>query len=458
MLYLSSHLKAKGFAVEVYDTTFGSVDGFADALTASRPRVLGLSSNLMTRATLLRMAAMGRDAGAVVVAGGPEAGPNAEEYLRHGVDLVVAGEGELTLQELLPHLEAHGRERLDQVRGIAYLDGAGTFRATPPRPLLRPLSAQPWPDRSAVDIGAYLRAWRGRHGFGSVSLVTARGCPYTCTWCSHGVFGRSHRRREVAEVADEVAWIAETYAPERLWYADDVFTHNRPWTLAFAAELARRRLRLPFECISRADRLNPQIADALAEMGCVRLWLGSESGSQRLLDRMGRLTRVEDVQAVTAMLQARGIQVGMFMMLGYEDESEADLEATVEHLKRSAPDLFLTTVAYPIRGTEYHQRVADRLRSDRPWAGRTDRDLRIAGRHSRRYYEHATRWLVNEVNACLEWRRGSRDWLRLGRMLLAARRGRLGMWLRRREREEDELAASGRGWGAGEARARGDAG
>lgn len=459
MLYLSSHLKAKGFAVEVYDTTFGSVEGFGDALTASRPRFVGLSCNLMTRATVLRMAAMAHDAGAVVVAGGPEAGPNADEYLRHGVDVVVAGEGELTLEELLRHLEAQGRDRLDEVRGIAFLDAAGEVRTTPPRPLLRPLSAQPWPDRAAVDLGAYLRAWRGRHGFGSVSLITARGCPFTCTWCSHGVFGRTYRRREVAEVADEVAWIAQTHAPERLWYADDVFTLNRPWTLAFAAELKRRGLRLPFECISRADRLNPDLADALAEMGCFRLWLGSESGSQRLLDRMGRLTRLEEVQAATAMLQARGIQVGMFMMLGYEGETEADLEATVQHLERSAPDLFLTTVAYPIRGTEYHRRVADRLRSDRPWAERTDRDLRIAGRHSRRYYDHATRWMVNEVNLHLERRRGCRDWLRLSRMLLAARRGRLGMWLTRNEREERELhASSGRGWGPAEERARGDAG
>jgi radical SAM superfamily enzyme YgiQ (UPF0313 family) len=306
-------------------------------------------------------------------------------------------------------------------------------------------------------MGPYLRAWRAHHGYASVSLLTARGCPYTCTWCSHGVFGRTYRRREVAEVADEVEWVAERLGPERLWYADDVFTLHRPWTLAFAAELGRRGIRLPFECISRADRINPRIADALAEMGCFRLWLGSESGSERVLDRMRRLTRVEEVQAVTAMLQERGIQVGMFLMLGYEDETSADLEATVEHLKRSAPDLFLTTVAYPVRGTEYHERVRDRLRCDRPWSERTDRDLRIAGRHSRRYYDHATRWMVNEVNLHLARRRGSRDWLRQGRMLLAAARGRIGMWLTRRQREEDELGASGRGWAGAEERTRGAA-
>jgi radical SAM superfamily enzyme YgiQ (UPF0313 family) len=155
------------------------------------------------------------------------------------------------------------------------------------------------------------------------------------------------------------------------------------------------------------------------------------------------------------MLQARGIEVGMFMMLGYEGEEERDLEATVDHLKRAAPDVFLTTVAYPIRGTEYWDRVSDRIRSERGWAERTDRDLRLAGRHSRSYYDHATRWMVNEVNLSLAWRRGLRDWPRLARMALAGRRGRLGMWLTRRQRETDDLSPpSGRGWADQERRAR----
>ena len=459
LLYLSSHLKRCGFSVEVYDTTFGSLDGFADVLERSRPAVVGLSCNLMTKSAILIMTAMAKKAGTWVVLGGPDAAPNAEDYLRNGADIVVIGEGEATLDELLRHLPDRGMKGLETVLGIAYLDDTDTLRTTPPRPQLRPLSAQPWPDREAVDMERYLEAWRSHHGAGSVSLITSRGCPFTCTWCSHGVFGRTHRRRDVAEVADEVEAILERYRPERLWYADDVFTLNRPWTIAYAAELDRRGIRVPFECISRADRINDEVADALAAMGCFRLWIGSESGSQRVLDAMQRRATVEDIRAKTAMLQARGIQVGMFMMLGFEGEDESDLEASVEHLKRSAPDIFLTTVAYPIRGTEYYEQVEDRIRSDRPWASRTDRDLRIAGRRSRRYYDHATRWMVNEVNLDRARRRGSRNWLRLGRLYLAARRGRLGMWLSRHEREIDGLAPpSGRGWDETERRARQAAG
>jgi len=459
LLYLSSHLKARGAKVEVYDTTFGSVDGFASRLASCRPAVVGLSCNLMTKSTILTMIDMAKRAGAWVVVGGPEPSPNAGDYLESGADIVVIGEGEVTLEELLRHLPADGMEGLEKVAGIAFLDDAGELRTTPPRAQLRPLSDQPWPDREGIDMDRYLETWRAHHGAASVSLITSRGCPFTCTWCSHGVFGQTHRRREVSEVADEVEFILEQFEPERLWYADDVFTLNRPWTLDLAAELSRRRIKVPFECISRADRINEEVADALAEMGCFRLWIGSESGSQRVLDAMKRLATVADIRAKTAMLQARGIQVGMFMMLGYDGEEISDLEASVEHLKRSSPDIFLTTVAYPIRGTAYHEQVRDRIRSERPWSDRTDRDLRIEGRHSRRYYDHVTRWMVNEVNLDRARRQGSHNWLRLGRLYLAARRGRVGMWLHRHESETDGMAPpSGRGWAETERLTRQDAG
>jgi radical SAM superfamily enzyme YgiQ (UPF0313 family) len=431
MLYLSSYLKDKGCPVEVFDPTFSSLEEFRERLHDCRPRVVGLSCNLLTRANILKMVTWSREAGAIVVLGGPEAGPHAREYLDRGAQVVVPGEGEQALEELIAHVRDRGLEGLHRIRGIVFADAEGRVHSTPPRPLIRPLSSIPWPDRDAVDFSRYLSTWKTHHGASSASLITARGCPFTCSWCSHGVFGRTHRRRTVVDVADEVEWLTERYAPDRLWYADDVFTHHRPWTLEYARELRRRKLHVPFECISRADRINEEIADALAEMGCFRLWIGSESGSQKVLDAMERLTTVEDVRAKTAMLQARGIKVGMFIMLGYEGEDESDLAATVEHLKRSSPDLFLTTVAYPIPGTRYHWRLKERIGSELAWADRTDRDLRISGNHRSDYYDHVTRWMVNEVNLHRSRASGLAGLVARSRMRIAAARGRLGMALTR---------------------------
>jgi radical SAM superfamily enzyme YgiQ (UPF0313 family) len=252
-------------------------------------------------------------------------------------------------------------------------------------------------------------------------------------------------------VVEEVARLKERYQPDQLWYADDVLTIHPRWFLEYAQGLKQAGLKIPFECISRADRLNEKVIEALAEMGCYRLWIGAESGSQRILEAMQRKTKIEDVQHKTKLLQAKGISVGMFIMLGYQGEEVSDLEATVDHLKKSNPDIFLTTVAYPIKGTRYYQAVENEIVSHLDWSIRTDRDLKVAGRYSKRFYDHATRWMVNEVNLHKLRQAGSKDLWRKSKMFINAQRGRLGMRLTQHEREQgDGSAGGGRGWPAQE--------
>jgi radical SAM superfamily enzyme YgiQ (UPF0313 family) len=425
LLYLASHLRAQGIPVGVFDGTFQSRRDFTARLASDRPAIVGLAANLMTKRTVLAMIAEARAAGAWVVVGGPDPPAYAEQYLGAGAHVVVIGEGENTLRELVPVLTAGGRaDDLGAIPGLAFLDGRRVVR-TPPRELLSDLDGQPWPDREAVDLSQYLSAWRARHGQGALSLITARGCPYSCTWCSRSVFGVSHRRRAPEAVADEVAHLVDRYAPDRLWYADDVFTIHRSWLLRYAGEMDRRRLRLPFECISRAERIDEDVARALVSLGCDRLWIGSESGSQQVLDAMERRVTVERVQEATAVLQRHGISVGMFIMLGYDGETVDDLRATIRHLKRARPDVFLTTVAYPIKGTPFYERVASRVRSPGAWDTTTDRDLRIAGRPRRRYYDFARRWIVGEVDRAAHWQAGR--YLQAVRSAASATTGRLGM-------------------------------
>jgi radical SAM superfamily enzyme YgiQ (UPF0313 family) len=202
------------------------------------------------------------------------------------------------------------------------------------------------------------------------------------------------------DCADELQHIAETYHPDQVWYSDDVFTINHRWLYNYAAELKRRGLHLPFETISRADRMmKEEVLETLAAMGCYRIWIGAESGSQRVLDAMQRGVKVEQVEWATKAAQRHGIQVGMFLMWGYDGEELEDIEATVEQLKKWNPDLFLTTVAYPIKNTPYFGRVADRAVMSKAWQSGTDRDFAIRGRHSRGYYQQADKWLRSEVAA-----------------------------------------------------------
>ena len=181
------------------------------------------------------------------------------------------------------------------------------------------------------------------------------------------------------------------------WMADDVFTIHHGWLYQYAVELKRRGLKLPFECISRADRLNSQVVETLAEMGCFRVWIGSESGSQRILDAMERGVTVEQVQTAVDLCRSVGIQTGMFLMWGYEGEEISDIEATVEHVKKTNPDIFFTTIAYPIKGTPYFSDVAGRVQSLKAWSESSDRELRIRNRHSSRFYQFADQLLRTEV-------------------------------------------------------------
>lgn len=400
LLYLSAYLKSHGHGVDIYDSTFGSRGQLLSELRSTGPGLIGIYTNLMTRKNVVEITAAAKVAGWTVILGGPESANYPSEYLAAGADVIVIGEGEATLTELLSVLPAAGPHRLHQVRGIAFKDAAGQLIHTPERARLPDLDALPLPDRAAIDHGKYLDAWRTHHGASSINLITARGCPYRCKWCSHAVYGYSHRRRSPAHVATEMEWIVEHYDPDQVWYADDVFTISHPWMKSYAAELRARDIHKPFETITRADRLQSEAAvEVLRELGCSRIWIGSESGSQRILDAMERGVRIEEVQRAVELARQQGIQVGMFLMWGYEGEELEDIAATVEHVKRSNPDIFFTTVAYPIKGTPYFDSVHRRIELPIPWAEASDRDYRIGGRRGKDYYTLADTWLRNEVEA-----------------------------------------------------------
>jgi anaerobic magnesium-protoporphyrin IX monomethyl ester cyclase len=435
LLYISSHLRNKGFDVEVYDSTFGSRNELVRLLGSQKPSVIGIYGNLMTRGNVTAITRIAREAGWTVVLGGPEPSNYCAEYLEAGAHVVVEGEGELTMEELLAALRRPCGPDLERVNGISFRGADGSIVRMPPRAQIADLDSQPWPDRERVDVARYLEVWRKHHGSGSLAIITARGCPYHCRWCSHSTFGKTNRRRSPEKVVDELEWLLERYAPDMVWIADDVFTIHPGWILRYAAEMRRRGLRIPFECITRADRLDARMAEALVELGCFRVWIGSESGSQRILDAMQRGVTVSRVREAIHLCQARGIQTGMFLMWGYEGEELADIEATVEHVKSSRPDVFLTTVAYPIKGTPYYQDVSAKLVSAGEWSRTTDRELRIHGRHSRRYYQFADQLLKSEVTLDRLFREGTSDLSEVARLRSSITTARAGLAESQREVE-----------------------
>src|ERR1041385_7572589 len=345
ILYLSAFLKHNGFSVEVFDATFKDFEDFKAAVQRTRPRIVGFYANIITRANVFRLAQIAKANGVeYVIAGGPDASEWCDAYFANGVDVIGTNEGELTLQELIPWLQQKGMSGLEQVRGIIFMKN-GRVNRTPPRPAITDLDSLPWPDRDVLNMDQYFQAWKSRHGESSVSLITARGCPFHCAWCSSEVFGHTHRQRSPKNVVDEMMMIQQRYNPDIMWLSDDVLTINRKWSLQFFDEVRQRGAAYPYECLSRVDLVDRQILQGLKDSGCFRIWYGAESGSQQVLDSMTKGTTVEQIREASRVTKEVGIQAGFFILLGYPDETTADIRKTIDLLKTARPDVFGTSVA-----------------------------------------------------------------------------------------------------------------
>ncbi len=432
ILYLSAYLKAKGFNVNVFDTTFKLKSDFYSYIEKVQPAIAGIYVNLMTKVNVLEQISYCKQKNCTVIVGGPDVPEYAEQFIQFGADVAVIGEGEATMEELLPALQ--NKKNLSAIAGIVYRNEDGKIVRNPGRQLIQDLDTIPLPDRDAIDMPAYLQTWKTHHGASSVSLICARGCPFTCTWCSRSVYGESHRRRSVNNVVNEIEHIIQTYHPDMLWFADDVFTIQHKWFHEFYNEMKLRNIKIPFECISRADRLNEDILKKMAELGAYRIWYGSESGSQRILDAMQRRVSVGEIQQVTKLAQQYGIQAGLFVMLGYDGEEISDIEETVRHLKITNPDQYLTTVAYPIKGTEFYHQVHDRISETSDWSSSSDRQLKISGRYSERFYWFANRYVINEVRQNKMRLNGQKDFVTWMSAFVKAKTARVGMELTKHQR------------------------
>lgn len=400
ILYLSAYLEEKKINHEVFDTTFSSRDIFQEYLLQHKPTVVAIYINLMTKVSVIKTIAFIRSQPSLqhtkIVLGGPDVRYNKERLLHNGADFLVIGEGEETFYELIDAL--HTNQSYQLLAGISFKMQDGTIIINPERSLRKNLDELPFPNRKKIDLQSYLNTWKTHHGFSSVTVSTMRGCPYSCHWCSRGVYGKSYRRRSPRSVVDEIKFIQQEYHPDNIWFVDDVFTVSHKWMEEFNNIIQEEQVKANYECITRADRLNVEVLQLLKESGCFRVWIGAESGSQKIIDLMDRRVDVKVVQQMINAAQKIGIQAGTFIMLGYPTETETDIKATLQHLKNSNPEWFTITITYPIRGTELFEEVeAVSNANDISWTEKTDRDIDFKRTYNKQYYHHAVQWIINEM-------------------------------------------------------------
>jgi ubiquinone/menaquinone biosynthesis C-methylase UbiE/uncharacterized radical SAM superfamily protein len=218
-------------------------------------------------------------------------------------------------------------------------------------------------------------------------MVTTRGCPFHCNWCAKPIWGQRYAVRSPENVADELALVRASYAPDHISFVDDIFGLRPGWVPAYADVVRSRGIVTPFKCLSRADLLVREgEVEALRDAGCEMVWMGAESGAQSILDAMDKGTRVEQIVEATRRLHAVGIRVGFFLQFGYPGEGAREIEATRRLVRTCRPDDIGISVSYPLPGTRFHERVRDQMAGLQNWVDSNDLSMLYEGPFSTEAY------------------------------------------------------------------------
>jgi len=414
LLYVSAYLISKGIPNDVFDSTFSSKEEQLAFILERKPKIISIYTNLMTKIEIVKLIKTLKTklyGFPKIILGGPDVTYNVENYLKAGADFLVIGEGEETTHELYNSIINKGD--FSGVNGIAYLENGAVVK-TLARTKFKELDELPLPNRDAIPIEKYLETWKKNHGESSMTISTQRGCPYTCKWCSTAVYGQSYRRRPAHLVAREMKMLKEKYNPNAIWFVDDVFTISHKWLTTFHEEVVKQKAQIRFECITRAERLNDEILQLLKDAGCFRIWIGAESGSQKIIDLMDRRVDVNHVKKIIQKTNSLGIETGTFIMLGYPGETEEDILTTIEYLKDANPTHYTITIAYPIKGTSLYKEVEKDITVRPDWETSTDREIDFKRSYSRKYYDYAVKKVVNEVEFHKEFvKEESRDLVKI---------------------------------------------
>ena len=408
-LYAAASLRAENISVAVFDPMLEDpATGIVRALEMHRPRIVAIYEddfNFLSKMCLTRMrevawtlASAARQAGAIVVAHGSDATDNTELFLQNGVDFILRGEAEQTLAQLCSAL-LHAKP-VGNIAGLVRLDAEGQPSYSSHRLSKNPDWAfLPTPPRDLIDFAPYRKAWVEAHGYFSVNMAASRGCPYRCNWCAKPISENKFHLRSAAAVAEEMLRLKVDVKADHIWFSDDIFALNHHWIQEFAAEVDARHAAVPFKIQSRADLMSEETVAALKLAGCTEVWMGVESGSQKILDAMDKGLRLSSVIEARRRLQQAGIRSCYFLQFGYVGETWEDLRQTIAFVRKTRPDDIGISFSYPLPGTVFYERVRAELGVKRNWTDSDDLCIMFRASYTSDFYRAVRDALHAEVSS-----------------------------------------------------------
>ncbi len=372
LAYIAAVLECAGHKVSIIDSPTLRVTKkqFVELVREFKPDIVGISlqTPLAPKGYEIAKELKREFPELILVAGGPHATYMVDEALSNGFDVVVRFEGEYTMLDLVNTIEKHGfrEEALKGVKGIAFRDREGRIVETPRRGYIENLDELPFPARHLLPMDRYTvlgKSIRAAH------VMASRGCPYGCIFCSTSYFwGRRIRIRSAKNVADEIELLVERYGAKYVIFTDDELTGCRRFVYELIKELKERKLDVVFTCGARVDHMDREFMKFLVDNGCVGLYFGVESGTQRTLDLIGKRITLDQARKVFAWAkELKAFAVASFI-IGFPWETADDVRKTIDFSIELDPAYAQFTVATPYPGTPlFHYAIQHNLIEDWNW-------------------------------------------------------------------------------------------
>lgn len=401
-LYAMSYLREHGYEVKLFDAMFcDSAKDIHSIIDSFQPDIFisyDDGFNYLTKMCLtnmreacFEMQIYAKQKGCKVITSSSDAVDHYHDYLKQGADAIAIGEAEQTVLELC-HAFKNNVE-LDLIPGIAFKKNNEAIK-TAKRAVIKDLDTLPEPAWDLIDISPYKSMWLKHHGYFSLNFVTTRGCPYKCNWCAKPIYGNRYNSHSPEKIVLQIKKWQQQFGFTHVWFADDIFGLKPNWLTEFEFYVKQKKLKIDYKIQSRADLLLEEDSiQHLANTGCNMVWMGAESGSQKILDAMDKGTKVEQIYKATSLLKKHHISVALFLQLGYLGETIEDIKLTIKMMEDLSPDDIGISVSYPLPGTVFYDKVKEQLKEKSNWKDSDDLDMMFAGTYNKEFYKQLQRYI-----------------------------------------------------------------
>lgn len=402
-LYAAALLREHGYSVSLFDTMFAhSAKDIESTLNGDTPNFFVLYDdgfNYLTKMCLTNMRAaafdmikLARAKGCTVIISSSDSTDHFEQYCTEGADFVILGEAEMTLLELVQAIN-NSATNFEHIAGLAFVHNNKVIK-TQRRLVMKDLDALPLPAWDLIDILPYRSMWLKSSGYLSLNIATTRGCPFKCNWCAKPIYGNRYNARSPEKVVEELKLLKEKFQFDHIWFCDDIFGLKPGWVNAFANIIEKEQLQFRFRIQARADLLlQEETIKDLARAGCHNIWMGAESGSQKVLDAMDKGTTVEQIYQATTLLKKHGIHPSFFIQFGYPGETQEDIAKTIKMIKDLLPYEMGISVSYPLPGTVFYEKVKNELKTKSNWTDSDELLLMFRNTYPPGYYKKLHRYV-----------------------------------------------------------------